>query len=292
MCACLSKHSNNSSCSKEQSGLSDNPIPLKISIDLEWFFHDDVSIFRKMDITQRKNYCGEFIPQAVNTILDTCARTKSKITFFVLGEIFEAYPDLVYAIKKQGHEVSYHTHTHKPINSEKDLEQELKLSKHFIDEFSPKGFRAPNITSTSNCLKILSDYGFTYDSSIYGTKKFNIDKLIILPVSISPYFNTAKTYASYPNPITLKLLSEAIPFGSGLFIGTIQHLMPYFIKKHAQAYGEPAVLFMHSWQIKQPTPPLLFNLKKPSMIPYSIKLAETFNKLLVQFNSLKMSDSI
>lgn len=270
--------------------IKNQDISILISIDLEWFFHDDVNLFNKMNLYQRKNYNGEVIQKAVNAILEVCSKNNSTITFFVLGELFDAYPDLLYSIKKRGHEIAYHTHGHKIINNKSDLEQEFKMSKNFIDEFSPKGFRAPNIHLSQDCLKLLKDYGFEYDSSTYGTKKFKLNKITILPVSIYPY--SKKTYTEYPNPLTFNLLLESIPFGSGLFSGLLKNNISYFIKKYSDTYKEPSVIFLHSWQIIQPLTPWQFKLKKPLMIPYSVELKETFSYILSRFNSLKMCDYI
>ncbi|VVB89710.1 Polysaccharide deacetylase [uncultured archaeon] len=259
-----------------------------MSIDLEWFFHNDMKLFYKMDLSERKSYNGEYIQKAVDTILDICSKNDSKLTFFVSGEIYDAYPDLLYKIKKEGHEIAYHGHDHRIIHNKNDLEQEFKVSKNFIDEYSPKGFRAPNVRMDKDCLKLLEDYGIEYDSSIYGTKRFKFNNITVLPISVYPYFK--KTYIDHPNSLTFNLISESIPFGSGLFFGLMRNKTIYFMKKYLDRYKEPPIIIVHSWQIAQPKMPLMFKFKNPFMVPYSIELIDVFNSIVSQFNTLKMCD--
>lgn len=263
---------------------------IMMSIDLEWFFHDDVKLFDKMNLYERKVYNGNCIDKAIEIILDICSKNGSKLTFFVLGEIYDAYPEILYEIKRRGHEIAYHTHRHKIIRNKDDLEQELRMSKSFVDQFSPKGFRAPNINMSRDCLKILEDHGFEYDSSIYGTKKFVLDNIVIVPVSVCPYFN--KIYTEYPNPLTFSLISRSVPFGSGLFLGLMKDNIIYYIDKYIDTYEEPPVIFVHSWQIVQKKMPLKFKLKKPFMIPYSTELGKTFDNITSKFDVIKIYDHI
>ncbi len=259
-----------------------------ITIDLEWF-DNDPRLF-KADINQRRIYSEGYIRSAVDTILDICSRNGSKLTFFILGEIYDAYPDLIHTIEKKGHDIAYHTHSHKNIYNKDILEQELKLSRNFIEEFRIKGFRSPKIRMDKDCLNVLEDHGFEYDSSVYGTKRFKFGNMTILPVSTYPYFK--KQYVNYPNPLTFNLLTESIPFGSGLFLGLIKNNVTYFINKYFDVYEEPAIMLMHSWQIVRPDTSLRFKIKKPFVIPYLVSLSDTLNNVTRQFKTLKMCDYI
>src|SRR5687767_4941867 len=50
-------------------------------------------------------------------ILDVLDDVKVKATFFVVGHMVEAYPELVCEVAQRGHEIGSHTHNHEVIYS-------------------------------------------------------------------------------------------------------------------------------------------------------------------------------
>ena len=209
-----------------------------LSVDLESFVH------RQLNQKDRISEDNGHTVAATNYLLDLFDEYNTKVSFFVLGEIFEWYPDLVVEIKKRGHEIGYHGHRHIFLKDKETLLEELKLSKKFIEKYKPIGFRAPRMFLKKEYLKILSDYGFKYDSSVYGSKEEIIDGIKEIPVSMFSYIgiNSLK----FSNNMGEKLL-EGIPYGSGLFISLLQKKIQYFIE-NTNRKGKAANIFIHPWQ--------------------------------------------
>lgn len=212
-----------------------------LSVDLESFIHRQLDTKKRIKIEDGK------IVSSIEYLLDLLDRYNSKITFFVLGEIFEWYPDLIEEIKKRGHEIGYHGHRHIILDSQDTLLGELKLSKNFLAKYRPIGFRAPRMYLKKEYFKILADFGFKYDSSAYGTKTENIAEYSIkeIPVSLFNYFPFSSS-VDFPQNMK-KVLFKGIPYGSGLFIALLQRKIQYFIE-NSNEKNVGSNLFVHPWQ--------------------------------------------
>lgn len=51
-------------------------------------------------------------PHDTPRILDLLDRHGARVTFFVIGQLAEKYPELIAEILRRGHQVAHHTHTH------------------------------------------------------------------------------------------------------------------------------------------------------------------------------------
>ena len=62
----------------------------------------------------------------IDSILDTLSKHKIHITFFIVGDFAEKYPEVVKKIFDSGHEIGNHSDTHPHVNNlslEKNIEQ-------------------------------------------------------------------------------------------------------------------------------------------------------------------------
>lgn len=246
-----------------------------LSIDLEsWVHRDNVS-------GNRKKADNGFIIKSTREIMKMLDKYHSKATFFVIAEVYEWYPELIYEIRNRGFEIGYHTHSHKRITTEKILIEEIIRSKSFLTEFSPIGFRAPRMFLKKSYLKILSNHGFKYDSSIYAPfgLKAQYDDIIEFPVST--YNFVGKPTLIFPKELSYTLFLKEIPFGSGYIFGSIGSKVSIFIKK-INAKGIPTSIFIHPWQIMDSPTPKLSNIFNNGItsIPYHINRKKSFENLL------------
>ena len=251
-----------------------------LSIDMESWVH---KYFLDGDSSKKKLKDDGYICDATIDILKILKKHNVTTTFFIIGEIFDWYPWLINEIKDMNHEIGFHTHTHRILQNKKILLEELKLGKKFIDEFDIIGFRAPEMFMKKEYCKILKDWGFTYDSSIYSEFKIfePVDGFIELPVSTYPILRS-KTPIEFPRILTPSLMIREIPFGSGYFIGFLGLNIQWFIRR-LNKNKKPAIIFIHPWQIKEP-PRIKNNIKgnllnRFKMIPYNINRRDTFNFL-------------
>ncbi len=79
----------------------------------------------------------------IDSILATLEKHKVHITFFMVGDWVNKYPDAVKKISAAGHEIANHSDGHKHVNnlSLKDNENEIKLCSDKIESLTGKKTR-------------------------------------------------------------------------------------------------------------------------------------------------------
>ncbi len=242
-----------------------------LSIDFESWAYPELPEFKNLSSEERKAIDDGYVKDSAEKILALLKKHKTRMTFFVLGQLYDWYPETIEKIAQEGHEIAYHTHTHDILYSKEILINTLERSRKFLKKFKPKGFRAPNIIIKKDYLQILSDYGFSYDSSVYGDyfSKYRAYDMVELPVS--KFFR--------------------LPVGSGYFIAALG-------KKISLCYRQinknknPVIAFVHNWQIIKPKnsffPNKSYLLKHPYYWPYTLEIYDTFEYLLQNFTFLPL----
>lgn len=123
---------------------------------------------------------GKRVPQTERVVTLTCqllellSRHGVKGTFFVLGQVGEAFPELVRDIQAEGHELGLHGHDHHVFHKLTPVQarEELHRGKCVLEDITGsrmRGHRAPAFSvdhSTAWVLDLLLELGFEYDSSI------------------------------------------------------------------------------------------------------------------------------
>lgn len=116
---------------------------------------------------------GQFaIRRGIPRILSLLNKHGIKATFFVCGWVAEKYPELMKKIVDDNHEIAAHGYLHEEfdtlsISEERDI---IEKSTRVLKEFTEKihGFRAPYFKLSKNTLKLLTEAGYIYDSSLMG----------------------------------------------------------------------------------------------------------------------------
>jgi len=111
-----------------------------MSVDLEDYFCD-------LPFSEWGNYQSR-LKITTQKILKLFKKYNVTATFFVVGHLAEQFPDIIEDIKKQGHEIASHSHTHIDLRkiTPEEFEKDLKKSIDTIEKISKekvKGFRAP-----------------------------------------------------------------------------------------------------------------------------------------------------
>ncbi len=237
-----------------------------LSIDLESWAMPNIPDFLRLSSEEKKKLDSGNVKNSTFKILKLLRNHKTKITFFIVGQIYEWYPKLVEAIAEDGHEIAFHSHDHNEVTDIKSLIKNIQKSKGFIQKFKPVGFRAPRISLNHDYLKALRDYGFKYDSSSYGSfsarkKRDGIDEIPVSSIS-------------------------GIPVGSGYFIGLLGKKIEFIYKK-LNNKNNPAIFFLHNWQILKPVnstfPTIKYLLFHPHYFSYLADCSQTFIYLLKKF---------
>lgn len=265
------------------------------AIDLESWVYPDLAEFHNLLPEERKKLDGGYIVDSTCRLLEFLEKYNTKLTFFIIGELYEWYPDLIRAIKNAGHEIAYHTHTHILLRNKNLIERQLVLSANFLKEFQPRGFQAPVIYFPRSGYEIIKQAGFRYSSSVYHSDiaKQKVDGVLEIPVS-TLRFRGDKKALIWPRPMNFSHMVDEIPFGSSYFTGLIGSLGTAYCLRAYEKMGRSAVLFIHNWQIFPPRkatyPNLSFLLRHPFYIPYLRNIKKDFEILLRNFNFGKLED--
>ena len=132
-----------------------------------------------------RRFTGEFPPQAshnlerqVNALLSLFSESGTTATFFVLGSTAEANSHAVKQIAATGHEIASHGYAHKLVHmlTREQFEEDTRRSKGILEGLSGRkinGYRAAEFSINRSCLwalEVLTELGFTYDSSIFPVR--------------------------------------------------------------------------------------------------------------------------
>jgi peptidoglycan/xylan/chitin deacetylase (PgdA/CDA1 family) len=219
-------------------------LPNCLTIDVEpWMcYYDTCALNKKID--------GNLTVDLTNQILDILDKHGVKATFFVVGKVYEWYPELVEGIAQSGHEVAFHTSTHKKIYNTRVLARELEGGRKFFKRFKIMGFRAPEMNLPLSALEILARSGLEYDSSTYASSGRPVRINGFLEVPVSTYsFLKKDNGVTLPRTLFDAIKDFEIPFGSGYFIGMLNsHLLNGLLTSFNRE-DKSAVLFMHPWQL-------------------------------------------
>lgn len=111
----------------------------------------------------------------IDSILETLKNNEVHITFFIVGDWADKYPEAVKKIYEAGHEIGSHSNTHPHVNnlSSKENLEEIQKSAEKIGKITGKKtelYRAPYGEYNDNVIKTAQENG-------YYTIQWNLDTL-------------------------------------------------------------------------------------------------------------------
>lgn len=101
----------------------------------------------------------------IDSILETLENNNTKITFFMVGDWIEKFPEAVRKIQEAGHEIASHSDTHPHVNNlsyEENIE-EIEKSNDKIEKITgrrTKIYRAPYGEYNDTVIKAVQDKGY------------------------------------------------------------------------------------------------------------------------------------
>ncbi len=198
------------------------------------------------------------VRENLKQVLSLLKEKSQRATFFVLGEIAEAFPQVVKEIREEGHEVASHGYHHRLIYemSPEEFRKELRISLRILEDITGEkvlGFRAPSWSITTQslwALKILEEEGLIYDSSIFPTSNF-----LYGIEGMDPYPHRIGKIWEFP-PSTLPFFWKRIPVGGGFYLRVLPLWFLNISKKYYKRKGVPFLLYFHTWEISPHFSPL------------------------------------
>lgn len=226
--------------------------------------------------------------KGLDKILDLLRKNDSKATFFLVGELLEANPEISDKILTGGHEIGFHTMKHTRLDSP-NFKSIFKQELQEFDKITSRkviGFRAPTFSlnkTSSWAIDELVDSGYKYDSSIVPAKT----SMYGIPSAVkSPYRITSSSLDKDDNQgilmefplLVTKFLGKTIPAAGGFYLRSL----PFIIIKNAiKSYEQkeiPASLYVHSWELTPEYIPEIKLPKKNHFITFH-NIKKTFSRL-------------
>jgi len=271
-----------------------NSIKNAMTVDVEDYFH--VSAFESVIDKSDWQACKPTVDYNTKAIMDLFDEYDTKATFFVLGWVAEAFPELIKDIADRGHEVASHGMNHRRASTQnkEELSNDIISSIDVLQQITGnkvKGYRAPSFSigkSNEWAFELLSELGLLYSSStypinhdLYGTPDW-------------PRFPYQRKEGIFEIPIpTLKTGDTNTGIGGGGYF----RLYPYFfskrrINKYLVAENKPYSFYFHPWEI-DPKQPKVSNAPFKSKFRHYINLSMMKGKierLLIDYNWSTMQD--
>ena len=270
-----------------------------LSFDIESWVHLSDGILPPsipLRSEERKKFDADYLPRAIDHLLRILSESNNSATFFILGEVFEWYPESIRNILREGHELAYHGHDHNLIINSKILKDQLDRSREFMETFQPKGFRAPKLYLRPEETTLLHQEGFRYSSSSYGpfTDENIINGIAEIPISTYPWQKITIPPPGLPRDLRAGMIFKEIPFGSGIGAALLGSKTGYYINK-LNSRSIPSVLMLHPWQLMVPPEisGLSFRMKvifsSPFYLPYTLRREKCLSRLIKQHNFTSFS---
>ena len=270
-----------------------------LTFDIESWVHLREGIFgpdQTLTSAERKKQDAGYLPRSIDYLLRLLSQSDNSATFFILGEVFDWYPEAIQSIKEEGHEIAYHGHNHQTITDPDILSDQLDLSKKFLDLYQPAGFRAPQLFLREDETVLLKDYGFRYSSSSYGP--FGVwetaGDIKEIPISTYPWRKNIIWQPVLPRPLSPGMMLKEFPYGSGIGASLFGSLISSFLRR-SQLKGLSSVLMLHPWQLLIPPEIQRFNFRlkvlssHPFFIPYTFNREKELSRLISRYSFTSFS---
>lgn len=230
-----------------------------LTVDVEDWFH--VSLFRHHIQRSEWDSLESTVVPNVCRILNLFSKYNVRATFFILAWVAERYPEIVIAIKEQGHEIASHGYAHQIVYEQSRAEffNDVKKSIEILESIAGckvNGYRAPSYSITRTSLwawEVLTDLGISYDSSVFPVKH---DLYGIADAPRFPFHVTVvgkNRLVEFPVS-TIKIFGKNIPIAGGGYL----RLYPFWFFRHGierlNAEGKPAIIYFHPWELDPQLP--------------------------------------
>ncbi len=252
-----------------------------LSIDLEEYYHAE----------NIKNYFPANSPSRVEEstikILNFLESKNIQATFFVLGQVAAAHPELIKIIATSKHEIASHGFNHQLVytQSPEEFREDIIRSKKLLEDITGQavlGYRAPNFSITepvSWAFDLIAQAGYKYDSSvypIYHPRYSNLRKPRF------PYIHLNNGLLEIPLATTQLSLGQK-NFNLPIAGGAYWRLLPLCYSKWGlarlnQLEQKTAFTYFHPWEL-DPKQPKALGLKLSTKIRHYAGQASFLKKL-------------
>lgn len=189
----------------------------------------------------------------VRRLLDFLDAHGVRATFFALGRVCEAFPELLPEVAAAGHEIGSHGWAHELVYHQTmaEFEADVRRSVEVIEAQigrRPSGFRAPAFSIVQRTLwagPILARLGFRYDSSVFPIRK---KRYGIADAPRRPYQWSDCALTEFPIT-TLHWAGRNWPICGGGYTRLMPAALMAAAIRRAERENQPAVIYLHPYEI-------------------------------------------
>lgn len=267
-----------------------------MTVDVEDYFH--VAAFeKKVQFQDWGNKYSIRVEKNTEKLLEIFANHNTRATFFMLGWVAEACPQLVRKIADQGHELASHGYAHQRANTQTPdiFREDVYRAKSFLEDTAGvqvNGYRAPSFSidpSNEWAFEVLAELGFTFSSSTYPVKHD------LYGAPDWPRFKYLRPEGIVEIPIPTNIISGFnVPIGGGGFFRLYPYLLSKgLINKFLNQTGQPYSFYFHPWEIDTEQPRMSDVPLKSRFRHYLNinRMEKRLNNLLTDFNWDTMSNA-
>lgn len=267
-----------------------------MTIDVEDYFQ--VSAFEHHIARESWDRLPCRVERNVDVLLGMLAEHDTHATFFTLGWVAERYPRLVRRIVEQGHELASHGYAHRRASDQSltEFAEDIGSAKKLLEDIGGcevKGYRAPSFSIGADnlwALECLRSQGYQYSSSIYPVARDHYGMPEAPRFAYRP--EAGKGLLEVP-PTTVRVLNRNLPASGGGFF----RLFPYSISRRMIEHvnrvdGQPAVFYLHPWEI-DPGQPRQRGVGVKTQVRHYLNLHRTesrLHRLLADFSWDRMDN--
>jgi len=233
-----------------ETGQAPGRIAHAMSVDVEDYFHA-WALSSAIPKADRRNWPSR-VADSTRRVVELFARAQITATFFVVGEVAEAEPDLVREIVAAGHEIGSHSFAH-------DKVAELGPHKFFEDVRRARetleaivggpvvGFRAPSFSIGKTewwAYEELLRAGYRYSSSLHPIRH---DHYGMVEAPRHPFRPLGEDVDFVEIPVgTIDVVGQRVTCAGGGFF----RLFPYVWSRWClKQHGAGACFYFHPWEI-------------------------------------------
>lgn len=202
------------------------------------------------------------VERNTHRLLDLFDESNARATFFTLGCVARAHPELVRQIAARGHEIASHGMDHRMLTElrPESFRTDARDSRELLEDIGQRpvlGFRAPSYSvgrGTLWAIDVLASAGYAYDSSVYPIRRrrYGYPGGPTRPATIVG--EKGASLPEFPLP-TLPLGPLRIPVLAGAYLRLAPQWLSIWALEWHRRHGAPLVLNVHPWELdpEQPT---------------------------------------
>lgn len=227
------------------------PVAHAFSVDVEDWTSGVLSMWFGKDVSPEAGVVDNSL-----RMLELLETHDAKATWFFLGDVAEAYPQLVRRVAEAGHRLGVHGWKHTPVwdQSPAEFRANVVRARNAVEQAGGAGVlghRAPTFSigaSTPWAFEILVESGFAYDSSVFP---FGGGRYGDPTAPIAPWTIDTRSGPLIEIPLSvIPVLGRRLPVCGGGYLRHFPVAVTMTALRRLSTEGRRAIFFVHPYELE------------------------------------------